>query len=156
MYSDIFPKECSRVLMEAAAALNRSSNLIVIGNGKKVESEPSASAPAASPFMGSGNHWGMSMTLSPMITPQPSAATTPQCSSTTTPQLPHLTLPAKVELPAREKREERGEWGEGREGREEEGRGVIAAALGAGVTCHNFVYFYNGLLQPLTRHLKTR
>ena len=100
MYSDFFPKECSRVLMEAAAALNRCSNLIVIGNGKKVESEPSASAPAASPFMGSGNHWGMSMTLSPMITPQPSAATTPQCSSTTTPQLPHLTLPAKAELPA--------------------------------------------------------
>jgi hypothetical protein len=91
MYSDFFPKDCTRVLINAAAALSRCSNLIVIGNGKKVESGPSAYAPAASPFLGSGNHWGMSMTLSPMVTPQPSVAATPQ--------LPHLSLPAKSELP---------------------------------------------------------
>jgi hypothetical protein len=92
MYSDFFPKECTRVLVQAAAALSRSSHLIVIGNGKKIESERGASAPPASPFLGSGNSWGMSMTLSPMITPQPSVQSTPQ--------LPHLSLPAKAELPA--------------------------------------------------------
>ena len=92
MYSDFFPKECTRVLIQAAAALSQCSKLIVIGNGKKVESEPSASAPAASPFLGSCNHWGMTLTLSPMVTPQPSAAATPQ--------LPLLSLPGKAELPA--------------------------------------------------------
>jgi hypothetical protein len=92
MYSDFFPKECTRVLVQAAAAISRSSHLIVIGNGKKIESERGASAPPASPFLGSGNSWGMSMTLSPMITPQPSVQSTPQ--------LPLLSLPAKAELPA--------------------------------------------------------
>jgi hypothetical protein len=91
MYSDFFPKECTRVLVQAAAALSQCSHLIVIGNGKKVESEPSAAAPAASPFLGPGNSWGMSMTLSPMITPQQSLQSTPN--------LPHLSLPCKSELP---------------------------------------------------------
>ena len=92
MYSDFFPRECTRVLVQAAAALSRCSNLIVIGNGKKVESEASSSAPAASPFMGCGNAWGMSMTLSPMVTPLPSLQSTPQ--------LPHLTLSANAVLPS--------------------------------------------------------
>ena len=91
MYSDFFPKECARVLVQAASALRRCSHLIVIGNGKKVECEGPASAPAASPFMGSGNSWGLSMTLSPMVTPMHTVQSTPQ--------LPHLSLPAKAELP---------------------------------------------------------
>ena len=92
MYSDFFPKECTRVLVQSAAALSRCSNLIVIGNGKKVETEASSSAPAASPFMGCGNAWGMSMTLSPMVTPLPSMQSTPQ--------LPHLSLSPNAELPS--------------------------------------------------------
>jgi hypothetical protein len=109
MYSDFFPKDCTRVLINAAAALSRCSNLIVIGNGKKVESGPSVYAPAASPFLGPGNHWGMSLTLSPMVTPHPYIynpffvsitpiiQVTPQPSVTATPPL--LSLPAKSELP---------------------------------------------------------
>jgi hypothetical protein len=91
MYSDFFPKECAQVLVQAASALRHCSHLIVIGNGKKVECERAAAAPAASPFMGSSNSWGLSMTLSPMVTPMNTVQSTPQ--------LPHLSLPAKAELP---------------------------------------------------------